>query len=122
MAGSKIPPKNCSNWLDSPQIRSIFFGFTYFFVGYDAFRHASPQTSFVDVPFQSFGYNSKEVNYTWMRVPILKQGIMLDNYNIRIRPYSFHYKVKLLEHWDICRWSDNQLQFMPFHHGIYQQE
>ena len=43
---------------------------------------------------QSFGYNSKEVNYTWMRVPILKQGIMLDNYNIRIRPYSFHYKVK----------------------------
>ena len=76
-------------------------------------RHASTQTSFVDVPSQSFGYNSKEVNYTWMRVPILKQGIMLDNYNIRIRPYSFHYKVKC----DICRWNDNQLQFMPFHHG-----
>jgi hypothetical protein len=32
-------------------------------------------------------------NYTWMRSPILKKGIILDNHNVKIRHYSFNYQV-----------------------------
>ena len=59
-----------------------------------SFKHYPMDQQTCRIELQSFGYSNREVNYTWMRVPILKQGIMLDNYNIRIRHYSFHYKVK----------------------------
>ena len=31
-------------------------------------------------------------NYTWLRAPILKQDINLDNHNVKIEEYTFTYK------------------------------
>ena len=58
-----------------------------------SFKHYPMDQQTCRIELQSFGYSNKEVNYTWMRKPILKPGINLDNYNVRIRHYSFHYKV-----------------------------
>ena len=40
----------------------------------------------------SVGYNLNYNNYTWLRAPMLKNDINLDNHNVKIEEYTFTYK------------------------------